>query len=109
MAAELADAQFANYSGGVRAAVDVPVSRDIPVDRALAVLDEVGEAWARESKAALDRPQAHGIMAFSGGDAVLRLMVRVPPARRLAAEAELRRRIKEAFDRHHWSPIGAAG
>jgi hypothetical protein len=33
----------------------------------------------------------------------------VAPEQRLAAEAELRRRIKEAFDRHHWSPIGAAG
>jgi moderate conductance mechanosensitive channel len=102
--------EFANYSaGGVRAVVDVPVSRDVPVDQALAVLAEVGAAWARESTAALDRPQVPGIMGFSGGEAILRLTVRVAPEQRLAAEAELRRRIKEAFDRHHWSPIGAAG
>jgi small conductance mechanosensitive channel len=102
--------EYANYSaGGVRAVVDVPVSRDVPLDQALAVLAGVGEAWALESRAALDRPLVPGIMGFSGGDVILRLTVRVAPEQRLLAEAELRRRIKEAFDRHHWPPIGAAG
>jgi small conductance mechanosensitive channel len=102
--------EFANYStGGVRAVVDVPVSRDVPIDQALARLAEIGEAWARESSAALERPLVPGIMGFSGNDVVLRLTVRVAPEQRLAAEAELRRRIKAAFDRHHWSPIGATG
>jgi small-conductance mechanosensitive channel len=102
--------EFANYSaGGARAVGGGAVSRDVPVDRALAALAEVGEAWARESGAALDRPLVPGIMGFSGGDVILRLTVRVTPEQRLLVEAELRRRIKEAFDRHHWSPIGAAG
>jgi hypothetical protein len=48
-------------------------------------------------------------MGWSGGDVILRLSVRVAPERRLAVETELRRRIKEAFDQHHWPPIGAAG
>ena len=95
--------------GGVRAVVDVPLGRDVPVDRALAVLREVGEAWARESGAALETVQVPGIMGFSGGDVLLRLTVRVAPERRLPAEAELRRRIKAAFDREHWAPLGAAG
>jgi small conductance mechanosensitive channel len=103
-------AEFVNQSaGGVRASVDVPVAREVPVDRALALLEEVGQAWARESGLALDPPRAHGIMGFSGGDVILRLSVRVAPERRLVAETALRRRIKDAFDRHHWSPIGAAG
>jgi moderate conductance mechanosensitive channel len=102
--------EFANLSaGGVLASVDVPVAREVPVERALATLEEVGQAWAQESGFALDPPRAHGIMGFSGGDAILRLTVRVAPERRLVAETALRRRIKEAFDRHHWSPIGAAG
>ena len=102
--------EFANYSaGGVRAIVEVPVSRDVPIEQALAVLAEVGTAWAGESGAALDRPLVPGIIGFSGGDVILRLTVRVEPEHRLAAETELRRRIKVAFDRHHWSPIGAAG
>ncbi|PYM25980.1 MAG: hypothetical protein DMD78_05160 [Candidatus Rokuibacteriota bacterium] len=102
--------EFTTYgAGGVRATVDVPVSRDVPLDRAIELLRQVGEAWARESGAALDAPQVPGIIGFSGSDVVLRLTVRVPPERRLAAEAELRRRIKTAFDREHWSPFGAAG
>jgi moderate conductance mechanosensitive channel len=102
--------EYANYSaGGVRAVVDVPVGRDVPIDRAMAVLTDVGTAWAQASGAALDPPQVPGIIGFSGGDAVLRLSLRVAPERRLEAEAELRRRVKEAFDRYHWSPIGAAG
>jgi len=75
----------------------------------VALLGEVGAAWARESGAALDRPEPQGIIGWSGGDVILRLTARVPPERRLAAEVELRRRIKEAFDRQHWSPIGTAG
>jgi moderate conductance mechanosensitive channel len=101
---------FANYSaGGARAIVDVPVGRDVPLDEAVSVLNEVGEGWARASGAALDPPLVPGIMGFSGGDVILRLTVRVAPEQRFFAEAELRRRIKEAFDRHHWPPIGAAG
>lgn len=101
--------EFANYSaGGARATVDVPIARDVPVEQALAVLTDVGAAWAKESGAALDRSAVLGIMGFSGGEVILRLSVRVEPEHRLAAEIELRRRIKVAFDRHHWSPIGAA-
>ena len=102
--------EFANLStNGVRAAVDVPVAREVPFERAMAALEEAAQAWARESGLALDPPRAQGIMGWSGGDSILRLTVRVAPERRLAAEMELRRRIKEAFDRHHWSPIGAPG
>jgi moderate conductance mechanosensitive channel len=101
--------EYANYSAGVRAVVDVPVARDVPIDSALAALGELATAWARESGAALDPPQVPGIIGFSGGEVVLRLSVRVAAERRALAEAELRRRVKEAFDRHHWSPIGAAG
>jgi small conductance mechanosensitive channel len=102
--------EFANYStGGVRAVVDVPVSRDVPIEAALAELAELGAAWARESTDALDAHPVPGIIGFSGGEAIVRLSVRVAPERRVAAETELRRRIKAAFDRHHWSPIGVAG
>jgi hypothetical protein len=45
-------------------------------------------------------------MRFSGGDAVLRLTVRVDAARRLDVENDLRRRIKAAFDREHLSAVG---
>jgi small-conductance mechanosensitive channel len=103
--------EYANYSaGGARAVVDVPVARDVPIEQAMTVLADVGAAWAEQaSGAALDPPQVPGIIGFNDGQPMLRLSVRVAPERRLAAEAELRRRVKDAFDRRHWSPIGAAG
>jgi len=103
--------EFTSYTAGgsVLAVVEVPVAREVPIERAIAVLREVGETWARESGAALESPQVPGIMGFSGGDVLLRLIVRVAPERRLSTEAELRRRIKAAFDREHWAPFGAAG
>jgi small-conductance mechanosensitive channel len=102
--------EFANYSlGGARAIVEVPVAREVPVAKALAVLDEVGADWAGEVRSSVERPEAQGIIGWSGGDSLLRLTAPVAPERRQATEQELRRRIKEAFDRHHWPPIGAAG
>jgi moderate conductance mechanosensitive channel len=101
--------EFANYSlGGARAIVEVPVAREVPVEKALAVLDEVGAEWAGEARS-VDRPEAQGIIGWSGGDSLFRLTASVAPERRHATEQDLRRRIKEAFDRHHWPPIGAAG
>jgi len=99
--------EFTNFNvGWGRAIVEVGVPRDVDVDRALAAMREVGEAWARETGGALDAPAVQGIMRFSGGDAVLRLTVRVDAARRLDAENDLRRRIKATFDREHLTAVG---
>ncbi len=99
---------FTNFSAGwARVIVDVAVSKDIPVDRALEVLRRVGAEWASATGAALETPEAQGIIKFSGDDMVLRLLAKVDPARRPEAEVELRRRIKDAFDRERWR-IGAS-
>jgi moderate conductance mechanosensitive channel len=99
---------FTNFSAGwARVIVDVAVSKDIPVDRALEVLQRVGSEWASATGTALETPEAQGIMKFSGDDMVLRLLAKVDPARRSDAEVELRRRIKDAFDRERWR-IGAS-
>lgn len=91
---------FVNLSAGwSRATIEVTVGREGDVPRSLALLKAVAETWASESGSALESPEAHGIMRITGGDVVLRLMVKVDPVRRSDAELELRRRIKEAFDR----------
>ncbi len=99
---------FTNFSAGwARVMLDVGVSKDVPVERALDVLRRVGAEWATETGAALEKPEAQGIMKFSGDDMVLRLVAKVDPARRADAEVDLRRRIKDAFDRERWR-IGAS-
>jgi small conductance mechanosensitive channel len=91
---------FVNLSiGFARAGVDVTVGPAADLARALATLRATADAWAAETGAALESPEVPGIMKITGGDVVLRVTVKVDPTRRFAAEIELRRRIKEAFDR----------
>jgi moderate conductance mechanosensitive channel len=92
--------QFANYNRGwARAVVDVGVTYDTNVRRALEALERVGRDWATETGLGLDAPLAQGIVRFGETEVGLRLSVKVAPAGRGDAESDLRRRIKEAFDR----------
>jgi small-conductance mechanosensitive channel len=92
--------QFANYNRGwARAMVDVGVTYDTDVRRALDALERAGREWSAESGLALEPPRAQGIIRFGESDVGLRLGVKVVPAARGDAEIELRRRIKEVFDR----------
>jgi small-conductance mechanosensitive channel len=92
--------QFANYNRGwARAVVDVGVTYDTNVRRALEALERVGREWAAETGLGLDAPLAQGIVRFGETEVGLRLSVKVAPAGRGDAESDLRRRIKEAFDR----------
>lgn len=92
--------QFANYNRGwARAIVDVGVTYDTDVRRALDALERAGREWSAESGLALEPPRAQGIIRFGESDVGLRLGVKVVPAARGDAEMELRRRIKEVFDR----------
>ncbi|PYM44689.1 MAG: mechanosensitive ion channel protein MscS [Candidatus Rokuibacteriota bacterium] len=92
--------QFANYNRGwARAVVDVGVTYDTDVRRALEALERVGRDWATETGLGLDAPLAQGIVRFGETEVGLRLSVKVMPAGRADAESDLRRRIKEAFDR----------
>lgn len=90
--------QFANYNRGwARAVVDVGVAWEEDVRRALRTLETVGRSWAQETGQALEAPQAQGIVRFGEAEIVLRLQVKVLPARRFEIENDLRRRILEEF------------
>jgi moderate conductance mechanosensitive channel len=99
--------EFVNLSTEwARAVVEVAVPPGVAISRALEVLEAAGQEWARAGGAALESPRAQGIIRWSGADSVLRLAVKVPAAQRLDVEAELRRRIKDAFDREHLALTG---
>ena len=100
-------AAFTNRSRGWgRAVVEVTLPREVPVEPALGVLKRAGEEWARDTGAALEPPQTHGIIRWSGAEAVLRVTAKVEADRRLEAEYELRLRVKQAFDREQWPTVG---
>jgi small-conductance mechanosensitive channel len=84
----------------MRAVVAVGVAYEQDVGKAMRVLEEVGKAWAAERHdIVLEPPQVQGILSFDESAVTLRLVVKVRSAQQATAEWELRRRIKEAFDR----------
>jgi moderate conductance mechanosensitive channel len=84
----------------MRAVVAVGVAYEQDVGKAMRVLEEVGKAWAAERRdIVLEPPQVQGILSFDESAVTLRLVVKVRSAQQATAEWELRRRIKEAFDR----------
>src|SRR5438105_4811641 len=78
-----------------RVAVDVPVELDADLDRAVAVLRDVGsdmasdEAW---SGLLLEPPTAVGVESIEAGHANVRVVARTLPARATEVGRELRRR-----------------
>ena len=96
--------QFSNYNKGwARAVVDVSLGYETDVRHALTVLERVGGEWASDTGFALEPPLAQGIVRFGESDLGLRLIIKVEPARRFDSEIELRRRVKEAFERERIS------
>ncbi len=102
-------AAFTNRSRGwARAVVEITLPQEVPVESALGVLKRAGAEWARETGVALEDPQTHGVVRFNGAEAVLRLTAKVDSDKRLEAEYELRRRVKQAFEREKWPTVGPA-
>jgi moderate conductance mechanosensitive channel len=84
----------------MRAVVEVRVAYEQDVSTAMHILDEVSKSWATERRdIVLEAPQVQDILSFDESSITLRLAIKVKPSQQGTAELELRRRIKEAFDR----------
>lgn len=85
-----------------RAVVNVGVSYDTDLDQALQVLQDVGRDLREDAAFArlvLEDPVAIGPLEFGDSAITVRLMVKTGPGQQWRVARELRRRIKEAFDR----------
>lgn len=90
--------QVVNYSKGfVRAVVDVGVSYEGDLERALAVLEQVGTS-AGDDIDDITGPPGARVVAFNASDVGLRMSVPVRPGKHWDVACELRRRVKLAFD-----------
>ncbi len=92
---------FGNFNRDfMRALVEVGIAYEGDVEQAMAVMQRVGEEWVAEHhEIALGPPEVQGIQQFRESDVTIRLAVKVKPLEQWAAERELRKRIKLAFDR----------
>jgi len=92
--------QVTNFSRGqMRALVDVSILYEEDVDRAINLISQVGEEIAGEFPTVIEGPTVLGVVEFRERDLLIRVVARTEPMEQWAVERELRRRIKQAFDR----------
>jgi len=85
----------------VNAVVDVGVAYEVNIENAVRVLEEVGEQLRDDNSSVLIPTRVVGVLEFGSSEIVLRTSTRVKPAMDFGVANELRRRIKEAFDREN--------
>jgi small conductance mechanosensitive channel len=85
-----------------RTVLDVSVTYDTDLDRAMAVLKETAdEVWRAELPKAriIEAPEVWGVEAFSDSSITLRLVVKTEPGAQWRVAREIRTRLKPAFAR----------
>jgi small-conductance mechanosensitive channel len=92
--------QVTNYSKANSLAVlDISVAYEEDLDRVFRVLEEVGTQAFDELDTIVSKPQVLGVQMFGASEVVVRMTADCKPMEHYAVARELRRRVKEAFDR----------
>ncbi|SEM12459.1 small conductance mechanosensitive channel [Mesobacillus persicus] len=88
-----------NHSrGNMRALVDIGISYDDNIDKAIEVMQRACDLVAAENPVIADGPNVIGVQAFGSSEVVLRVIARTENGEQWAVERQLRKAIKEAFD-----------
>ncbi len=85
-----------------RVVLEVGVGYQEDVDRAIAVLAEVGRSLVEDEafgKFVLEPPQVLGVEALANSQVTIRMLIKTLPLKQWDVARELRRRIKSRFDR----------
>ena len=94
-------ASFGNFNKGyMRAIVKVGIAYEQDVERGMKALEEIANKWAEENKdIVLEPPIVQGVLSLGSSDVILRIVIKVKPMTHWGAERELKRRIKDTFDK----------
>lgn len=89
-----------HHRGNLRALVEVRVAYEEDINKVLQVLDKITEKMARDYvHIIMEGPQVLGVWNLGESDMVIRIVARTKPMEQWGVEMELRRRIKETFDK----------
>ncbi|MDO7787274.1 mechanosensitive ion channel family protein [Desulforamulus aquiferis] len=93
--------KVANFNrGGMMAIVEVGISYNENIERAIEVLKETGREFSDNWSADLmEGPTVLGVVRFGEWDVVIRVVAKTLPMRQWELERQLRKAIKESFDR----------
>ena len=92
---------FGNFNKEfMRAIVKVGVAYEQDVERGMKTLEEIANKWAEENKnIVLEPPTVQGVLSLGSSDVTLRVAIKVKPMTHWGAERELKKRIKDTFDK----------
>lgn len=86
--------------GSALAVVDMPVSYEADIPKAIRIMDETAQAYTEGNPDIVEAPQVLGMTSIQPSDVTIRLIARTLPNMQWRTERELRMRIKEAFDKN---------
>lgn len=90
---------ISNHSRGtMRALVDIGISYDENIDHAMNILQKICDEFQQDIRF-VEGPDVLGVQSFGSSDIVLRLLGRTENMEQFAAERDIRKRIKEEFDK----------
>ncbi|WP_254871065.1 mechanosensitive ion channel family protein [Bacillus sp. Marseille-Q1617] len=90
-----------NHSrGNMRALVDIGISYDDDIDKAIVVLQQVCDQIAQEDNNIVDGPNVIGVQTLGASDVVLRIIGKTKNMEQWGVERKLRKALKEALDQN---------
>lgn len=85
--------------GSMRALVDVSVAYEEDIDKAIQVLKKICDEMAEEYEDIIEGPTVLGVVDLGASEVVIRIIAKTVPLQQWSIERELRRRIKNTFDK----------
>ncbi|MTI46214.1 MAG: mechanosensitive ion channel family protein [Firmicutes bacterium] len=85
--------------GSMRAWVDVSIAYEEDIENALTVLKGLCEDIAKNDDRIVEGPTVLGVSSLGSSDIVISIIAKTKPMEQWAVEREMRKRIKEEFDR----------
>ncbi|HEX6922501.1 MAG TPA: mechanosensitive ion channel family protein, partial [Bacillales bacterium] len=87
--------------GNMRALVDIGISYDDDIDKAMDVLRDVCEKVAAEDENIVDGPNVVGVQTLGASDVVIRVIGHTKNGEQYGVQRKLLKAFKEAFDEHN--------
>jgi moderate conductance mechanosensitive channel len=92
---------LSNHSrGNMRALVDIGISYDDDIDKAITVLQQVCDKVAAEDENIVDGPNVIGVQTLGASDVVIRVIGKTKNMEQWGVERKLRKALKEALDQN---------
>ncbi|SHG60217.1 mechanosensitive ion channel family protein [Ornithinibacillus halophilus] len=90
-----------NHSrGNMRALVDIRISYNDNVDRAMQILQEACDQLASQDEMIIEGPDVVGVQALGSSDVVIRVIAKTQNMEQWAVERRLRKTLKEALEQN---------